>query len=40
MLNEAGAKLQALYDNAVAPTRTVVPLTARRSQVENGASSG
>jgi len=32
MLNEAGAKLQALYDNAAAAPRTVVPLTARGSR--------
>jgi hypothetical protein len=29
MLNEAGAKLQQLYDHAAVPTRTVVPFTAR-----------
>lgn len=29
MLNEAGAKLQRLYDHAAAPARTVVPITAR-----------
>jgi integrase len=29
MLNEAGAKLQQLYDHAVAPTRTIVPFTTR-----------